>query len=119
MTVGEIKETVHALVTGYEGCLVPFNAVSLQVVRGISMEVTEKDGAYTLTALTKDGKAVKDDDVFTVTCLATPSRMAHFLSDESRPFEENDTPVRANWTQYITEGHTAPLAAPENYITLR
>ena len=119
MTGGELKETVQAFVTGYEGGLVPFNAGSLPIVSGIAMEVTEKDGAYTLTALTKDGKAVKDDEVFTVTCLATPNRMAHFLADESRSFEEIDGTVRENWTQYITEGHTAPLAAPENYITLR
>ena len=79
----------------------------------------EKNGAYTLTALKKDGKAVKGDEVFTVTCLATPNRMAHFLADESRPFAEHDTTVRTDWTQYVTEGHTAPLAAPENYITLR
>lgn len=119
MTGEELKETVQAFVAGYEGGLVPFNAGSLPVVSGISMEVTENNGAYTLTALTKDGKAVKDDDVLTVTCLATPKRMAHFLSDESRPFEESDASVRTSWRQYITEGHTAPLAAPENYITLR
>ena len=119
MTGGELKETVQAFVAGYEGGLVPFNAGSLPIVSGIAMEVTENNGAYTLTALTKDGKAVKDDDVLTVTCLATPKRMAHFLSDESRPFEENDASVRTSWRQYITEGHTAPLAAPEKYITLR
>ena len=56
---------------GVEGGFTPFNRGSLPVVSGITMEVKENKGAYTLTKVLKNGKAIKDDEPFSVTCLAT------------------------------------------------
>ena len=54
---------------GCEGGFIPFNRGSLPVVSGISMEVKENGNGYTLTSIKKDGKTIKDDDLFTVMCL--------------------------------------------------
>lgn len=118
MTGAELKETVRAFVEGCEGGFTPFNRGSLPVVSGISMDVREKNGAYTLVKLTKDGKPLQDEETLTVLCLATPKQMAPLLAEKSRVFEGGDTPVRETWVAYIGAGNTA-LAEPEHYITLR
>lgn len=60
------EETVKAFVEGCEGGFTPFNRGSLSVVSGIAMEVQEDHGTYTLTKVTRDGEAVRDEDTFTV-----------------------------------------------------
>ena len=60
MTGAELKETVKGYVEGMEGGFTPFNRGSLPIVSGISMEVKEADGAYSLTRVLRDGKEVKD-----------------------------------------------------------
>ncbi|MGN0983095.1 MAG: hypothetical protein ACI4O0_09415 [Candidatus Limivicinus sp.] len=117
MTGAELKEIVRAYVEGIEGGFTPFNRGSLPTVSGISIEVKETDGTYTLTRVLKDGKELKDDDTFRVTCLNTAAYMAPFLQDESRVFEQEDQRVRLQWTAYILGGGT--IAEPESYITLR
>lgn len=87
------------------------------MVSGIKIEVQETKGAYTLKKITKNGKPLNDEDTFIVTCLATGANFAPFLADDSRVFEKGESYVKAEWTQFVTEGG-AVLAEPENYITL-
>ena len=117
MTGAELKETVKAYVEGIEGGFTPFNRGSLPTVSGISMEVQEKDGTYTLTRVLKDGKELGEEESFQVTCLNTAAYMTPFLENESRVFEMTEENVKAHWTGYITDGGT--IAEPENYMTLK
>ena len=118
MSGAELKETVKAFVEGCEGGFTPFNRGSLPVVSGFAMEVQEEHGTYTLTKVTRDGEAVRDEDTFTVTCLAAAKHMAPLLADESRMFEGGDVHVRNTWTEYAAQDD-AVLAEPETYISLR
>lgn len=117
MTGAELKETVKAYVEGIEGGFTPFNRGSLPTVSGISMEVKEANGAYSLTRVLRDGKEVKDEDTFRVTCLNTAAWMAPFLKDESRVFEQEEQRVKPAWTAYIKAG--GAIAEPTPYITLK
>lgn len=117
MSGAELKETVKAYVEGIEGGFKPFNRGSLPTVSGISMEVKEDNGSYTLTRIQKDGKEVADGDTFRVTCLNTAAYMAPFLSEESRVFEKAQQRVKFEWISYILGGGT--LAQPESYMKLR
>ena len=114
----KLKELLKAFVEGCEGGFIPFNRGSLPVVSGISMEVKENGDGYTLTSVKKDKKAIKDDDTFTVMCLATKKHMEPFLSSEGDMFEGGDTFVKDTWINYVL-GDDAVLAEPESYITLR
>ena len=118
MSGAELKETVRNFVEGYEGGFIPFNRGSLPVLSGISVEVKETDDGYTLSKVTKDGKKVQDNDVFTVTCLAIPKHMKAYPADADVVFEGEDTTVKDTWTGYVSGGD-AVIAEPEDYITLR
>ena len=118
MTGAELKELVRAYVEGVDGGFKPFNRGSLPVVSGISVEVEEDKGSYTLKKVLKDGKAIKDDDAFSVTCLATYANFAPFLTDESNTFEQGEERVKDMWLNWINAGE-ASLAQPEKYITLK
>ena len=118
LTGAELKETVRALVEGWEGGFVPFNRGSLPVVSGIAVEVKESNGSYTLTGITRNGQPLRDDDTVTVTCLATAKQMAPLLADKSAGFTGGDKQVKSTWTEYLSGGGAA-LAEPENYMTLR
>ena len=67
--------------------------------------------------ITMNGKPLKDEDTFIVTCLATGASFAPFLADDSRAFERGESNVKTEWTPFVTESG-AVLAEPENYITL-
>ena len=114
----KLKETVRSFVEGWPGGFLPFNRGSLPVVSGISVEVRETADGYTLEKVTKDGKAVRDDDTFTVTCLAIPQHMEAYPADENIVFDRADSTVKDTWTCYILDGN-AILAEPEDYMTLR
>ena len=118
MDGAELKETVKGYVEGLEGGFKPFNRGSLPVFSGISVEVEETDGGYTLIKVLKDGKEIGDTDTFSVTCLATYAEFDPFLRDESRAFAEGEEPVRAEWTKAVLEGGVV-LAEPEPYITIK
>ena len=118
MTGAELKETVRAFVEGCEGGFVPFNRGSLPVVSGITVEVKEDDGSYTLTGITRNGQPLRDDDAVTVTCLAPEKQMAALLADENGASAGGDTWVKNIWRDYVLGGGAA-LAEPENYIKLR
>ena len=118
MSGAELKETVRNFVEGYEGGFIPFNRGSLPVLSGISVEISETEDGYTLSKVTKDGKQVRDNDIFTVTCLAIPKHMEAYPADESIVFDGGDTFVKDTWLEYISEGG-AILAEPEDYMTLR
>ena len=118
MTGAKLKETVKAYVEGMEGGFKPFNRGSLPVVSGITMEVKENKGAYTLTRVKRDGKEIRDEDTFSVTCLATAGHFAPFLADESRVFTEGEENVKTAWTNAVKSGG-AVLGQPEQYITLK
>lgn len=118
MSGAELKEMLKAFVEGYEGGLVPFNQGSLPVVSGISMEIKENEDGYTLSEVKKDGKKIRDEDSFTVTCLAIPRHMESLLADKDSTFEAEDTTVKDTWMNYVLEGDVV-LAEPEDYITLR
>lgn len=79
ITGAKLKELLKVFVEGCEGGFIPFNRGSLPVVSGISMEVKENGDGYTLTSVKKDKKAIKDDDTFTVMCLATKNIWSHFF----------------------------------------
>ena len=114
----KLKETVRSFVEGWPGGLLPFNRGSLPVVSGISVEIRETADGYTLEKVTKNGKAVRDDDTFTVTCLAIPQHMEAYPADETIVFDRADSTVKDTWTGYILDGN-AILAEPEDYMTLR
>ena len=116
MTGAQLKELVRAYVEGYEDGVTPFNRGSLPIVSGMSIEVREADGKYTLMRVLRDGREVGDEDTFKVTCLNISANFSAFLEDESRVFEKEEDRVRAAWTAYIKDG--GRLAEPTNYITL-
>ena len=118
ITGAKLKELLKAFVEGCEGGFIPFNRGSLPVVSGISMEVKENGDGYTLTSIKKDGKTIKDDDTFTVMCLATKKYMEPIILAEDDMFEGGDTFVKDTWINYVL-GDDAVLAKPESYITLR
>ena len=118
MTGAELKETLRAFVEGCEGGFVPFNRGSLPVASGITMEVKEAGGSYTLTGITRNGQPLREDDTLTVTCLATTKQMTAVFADESRAVTDEGTWVKDAWRDYVSGGGAA-LAEPENYITLR
>jgi raffinose/stachyose/melibiose transport system substrate-binding protein len=118
MSGAELKETVKNFVEGYEGGFLPFNRGSLPVFSGIAVEIRETDESYTLGKVTKDGRQVQDNDIFTVTCLAIPKHMEAYPVDDTIVFDGEDTFVKDTWLEYISEGD-AILAEPEDYMTLR
>ena len=118
MSGAELKEMIKNFVEGYEGGFIPFNRGSLPVLSGVSVEICETEDGYTLSKVTKDGKAVRDEDTFTVTCLATPQHMEAYPADENMIFAEGDTSVKDTWTGYLSDGD-ASLAEPEDYINVR
>ena len=118
MTGAELKQTVRAYVEGIDGGFKPFNRGSLPVVSGITIEVEENKGTYTLTKVEKDGKEIEDDAIFSVTCLATYKHFAPFLADESRVFTQCEETVKIDWTNAVKSGSVV-LAQPEYYITLK
>lgn len=118
MTGAELKETLRAFVEGCEGGMVPFNRGSLPVASGITMEVKEAGGSYTLTGITRNGQPLREDDTVTVTCLATTKQMTAVFADESRAVTDEGTWVKDAWRDYVSGGGAA-LAEPENYMTLR
>ena len=118
MSGAELMETVKNFVEGYEGGFLPFNRGSLPVFSGIAVEIRETDEGYTLGKITKDGRQVQDNDIFTVTCLAIPKHMEAYPADENIVFDGEDSTVKDTWLEYISEGD-AILAEPEDYMTLR
>ena len=118
MSGAELKETVKNFVEGYAGGFIPFNRGSLPVVSGISVEISETDDGYTLSKVTKDGKQIQDNDIFTLTCLVIPKHMEAYPADESIVFDGGDTTVENTWKGYVSDGD-AILADPEDYMTLR
>ena len=117
MTGAELKQTIRSFVEGIDGGFKPFNRGSLPVVSGITIEVEENKGAYTLTKVEKDGREIADDAIFSVTCLATYEHFAPFLADESRVFTQCEETVKIDWTNAVKSGSVV-LAQPEYYITL-
>lgn len=118
MTGAELKALVQAFVEGYEGGMTPFNRGSLPVVSGLAIKVTERDGKYTLSEITKGGMAIKDADSFRVSCLALPQHMETLPSDIASGFETAEATVRQDWTAFVKQGGDV-LAEPEQYITLK
>lgn len=117
MTGAELRDYLKASVEGIEGGFVPFNRGSLPAVSGISIEVEEKEGKFTLGRILKDGKEIGDEDTFRVTCLNTTAYMEVFLKDESKTFEKEEARVKNAWIEYIKNGGS--LMKPESYITLK
>lgn len=101
----------------HEGGITPFNRGSLPTVSGLSVEVKETDGKYTLLRVLRDGREIGDEDTFKVTCLDIPANFTPFLEDENCKFEKEEDRVKVAWTAYIKEVGT--LAEPEKYITLK
>lgn len=117
MTGKELKETVRNYVEGTTIGFKPFNRGSLPIFSGISVEVKENEGKYTLVKVLKDGKEIKDDDNFSVTCLATYAHFSPVLKDESRPFTVGDEHVKSTWSAKVNEGNFI-LSEPTEYITV-
>ena len=112
----ELTEIVKCFVEGIEGGFIPFNQGSLPVFSGISVEVKEENGCYTLVKIMKDGKSINDNDTFTLTCLATEKNIAPLLNDYMFTTDENG--VRQTWLDYVSSGN-GNLVEPEKYITVR
>ena len=117
MSGADLKQIIGAYVEGIDGGFKPFNRGSLPVVSVITIEVKENESAYSMTKVKKDGKEIKDEDTFSVTCLATTAYFAPFLADESRMFTEDEENVRTVWTNAVKSG--AELVGPEHYIILK
>ena len=118
MTGAELKETVKNFVEGYQGGFHPFNRGSLPVFSGISVEVRETGEGYQLSKVTKDGKQISDNDLFTVTCLAIPKHMEAYPAEEGVVFDCGNPTVETTWIEYVSDGN-AVLAEPEDYINVR
>ena len=118
MSGKELKETVKAFVEGIEGGFIPFNKGSLPVFSGISAEVKEDNGSYTLVDVQRDGKSIQEDDTFTVTCLSVEKYMQPILGETGNGFTEEELIVRKKWLEYIQEDKGV-LSKPSSYITLR
>lgn len=112
----ELTDIVKCFVEGIKGGFVPFNQGSLPVFSGISVEVKEENGCYTLVEIMKDGKRIDDHDTFTLTCLATEKNMTPLLNGDS--FTEDKIEVRQTWLDYVSSGN-GKLVEPEKYITVR
>ena len=112
----ELTDIVKCFVEGIEGGFVPFNQGSLPVFSGISVEVKEENGCYTLVKIMKDGKRIDDHDTFTLTCLATEKNMTPLLNGDT--FTEDEIKVRRTWLDYVSSGN-GKLVEPEKYITVR
>ena len=117
MTGAELKKLVMAYVEGTNGGIKPFNRGSLPTVSGISIEVNETDGQYTLNGVLKDGKELSDDANLKVTCLDIPNNFKEYLEDDTYEFVQEEDRVRVAWTAYIKDGGT--LDEPEKYIKLK
>lgn len=117
MNGAELKEYIRSSVEGIENGFTPFNRGSLPTVSGISMEVQEADGKYTLSRVLRDGKEINDEDTFKVTCLNIETYMSPFLSDENLVFEKAEKRVKDTWKEYIKDG--GKVAEPEKYISLK
>lgn len=117
MNGAKLKEYIKAYVEGVEGGFTPFNRGSLPVVSGITMEVQEEEGKYTLERVRKDGKEISEDDTFKVSCLNTGDYMSPLLNDEECVFEMPQMRVKEEWTAYVKDG--GQVAEPENYIRLK
>ena len=112
----ELTDIVKCFVEGIEGGFVPFNQGSLPVFSGISVEVKEENGCYTLVKIMKDGKRIDDHDTFTLTCLATEKNMTPLLNGDT--FTEDEIKVRQTWLDYVSSGN-GKLVETEKYITVR
>lgn len=112
----ELTDIVKCFVEGIEGGFVPFNQGSLPVFSGISVEMKEENGCYTLVEIMKDGKRIDDHDTFTLTCLATEKNMTPLLNGDT--FTEDKIKVRQTWLDYVSSGN-GKLVEPEKYITVR
>ena len=66
----------------------------------------------------KDGKEIRDDETFSVTCLATYGHFAPFLADESREFMLGEENVKTVWTNAV-KSDSVVLAQPEQYIKVK
>lgn len=118
MTGAELRATAEKYVEGWDGGLTPFNKGSLPIASGISIEVKEGDDGFELTKVMKDGKSIKDDDAFTVTCIAMPQNIEALTEASKLKLKTDETPVEDAWVKYIS-GDKNSLAEPESYITLR
>ena len=78
----------------------------------------KNNNTYTLTQITRNGKAIKDNEIFTVTCLATQKYMAAILSNENHSFKCEDMYVKDTWVEHIKNDGNV-LSEPTHYITLR
>ncbi|MCI7767224.1 MAG: hypothetical protein MSJ26_04485 [Oscillospiraceae bacterium] len=76
----------------------------MPAVSGISIEVREADGKYSLERVLMDGREMDDEDIFNVTCLNTEACMGGFLEDENRAFVREELNVRNAWKAYIRDG---------------
>ena len=118
MSGAELREYIRCSVEGVKDGFTPFNRGSLPAVSGLSIEVLEsEDGTYQLSHVRKDGKEIRDDDTFQVTCLNLAAYMNPILSAMNLEIEKEETRVKNTWTAYILEG--GQVAEPENYITLK
>ncbi|MGM9632733.1 MAG: extracellular solute-binding protein [Eubacteriales bacterium] len=117
MTGAQLKELVRLFVEGYDGGITPFNLGSLPTFSGISVNVEENEGKYTLISLTKDGGEISDDEVFKVTTLSKVSYFGAILRNESFEFVQDKSLVKAVFTAFIKNG--GELAEPTDYITVR
>lgn len=113
----KLKEYIKSYVEGVEGGFAPFNRGSLPVVSGLTIEVRESYGKYTLERVLRDGKEIGGEDIFKVTCLNTREYMNPLLNDESCVFEMPQERVKNEWKEYIKNGGT--IAEPEKYIILK
>lgn len=117
MEGAELEEYIRASVEGIENGFLPFNRGSLPTVSGISIEVQEKDGKYTLKNVLKDGSKLGDKDTYKVTCLNTEAYMSPFMDNDNSVFRMHEKRVKEEWVEYIKGG--GAIAEPDNYITLK
>ena len=101
-----------------EGAEVTFPVAALSTDAGFKVGTPVVEGATVTGKVLKNGKAIKDDETFSVTCLATYAPFAPFLEDESRAFTPGEDRVKDVWLNYARAGN-AVLAQPEQYITLK
>lgn len=122
MTGKELKECIRVSIEGSGNAFTPFNMSSLPTIGGIHMDVEENSGKFILKNVTKNGRKIEDNEIYSVVYLNTTQfqkQLAEQLYPEEslEAFQKDDKMLRIIWTEYLKNG--GKIEKPSDYITLK
>ncbi len=124
LTGAELKTLLDTILTREFGGMACINNYSLPVLSGCEMTVRRDDAGYHLEQVTVGGKALEDDDVFSVVYIASTYQaepMLEELAADGSPWTECEENCRTQWHNAILgSDHSAaiPLCEPAAYLKL-